>query len=189
MLTLIGRKCNLINTYTSCTLVMQIQLFMQKSHKLVIILEGHGNVKLRIPNLSNHMSAMWPVFAKENLYSWFYCLVWWYVVWELCVKKDFRNNVIICFWSNVSCLIFFKKIQTLQGNHEQPVQSSKIGLGRREYQSLQHRHHSQRSKCRPPKGMYLTQEDVVAVSCSPNAANTLLRQLDMELISLKRQVF
>ncbi|XP_036235718.1 REST corepressor 3 isoform X1 [Molothrus aeneus] len=76
----------------------------------------------------------------------------------------------------------------LMGNNEQPVQTSKIGLGRREYQSLQHRHHSQRSKCRPPKGMYLTQEDVIAVSCSPNAANTILRQLDMELISLKRQV-
>ncbi|XP_025028112.1 REST corepressor 3 isoform X2 [Python bivittatus] len=81
-----------------------------------------------------------------------------------------------------------KKESKKEGNNEQPVQSSKIGLGRREYQSLQHRHHSQRSKCRPPKGMYLTQEDVVAVSCSPNAANTLLRQLDMELISLKRQV-
>ncbi|XP_025065084.1 REST corepressor 3 isoform X6 [Alligator sinensis] len=77
---------------------------------------------------------------------------------------------------------------TMNGNNEQPVQTSKIGLGRREYQSLQHRHHSQRSKCRPPKGMYLTQEDVLAVSCSPNAANTILRQLDMELISLKRQV-
>lgn len=36
--------------------------------------------------------------------------------------------------------------------------------------------------------MYLTQEDVVAVSCSASAANTLLRQLDMELVSLKRQV-
>ncbi|XP_059529898.1 REST corepressor 3 isoform X3 [Myotis daubentonii] len=81
-----------------------------------------------------------------------------------------------------------KKEAKKEGNTEQPVQTSKIGLGRREYQSLQHRHHSQRSKCRPPKGMYLTQEDVVAVSCSPNAANTILRQLDMELISLKRQV-
>lgn len=29
---------------------------------------------------------------------------------------------------------------------------------------------------------------MIAVSCSPNAANTILRQLDMELISLKRQV-
>lgn len=68
------------------------------------------------------------------------------------------------------------------------MQPSKVGLGRREHQSLQHRHHSQRAKCRPPKGMYLTREDVAAVSCSPNAASTILRQLDMELISLKRQV-
>lgn len=65
---------------------------------------------------------------------------------------------------------------------------SKLALGRREHQTLQHRHH-QRSRCRPPKGMYLTQEDVVAVSCSASAANTLLRQLDMELVSLKRQVW
>ncbi|MGH0174035.1 UNVERIFIED_CONTAM: hypothetical protein FKN15_066960 [Acipenser sinensis] len=75
-----------------------------------------------------------------------------------------------------------------QSHSEQPVQNSKIGLGRREHQNLMHRHHSQRSKCRPPKGMYLAQEDVVAVSCSPSAANTVLRQLDMELVSLKRQV-
>uniref|UniRef100_A0A669DFD5 REST corepressor 3 n=1 Tax=Oreochromis niloticus TaxID=8128 RepID=A0A669DFD5_ORENI len=47
-----------------------------------------------------------------------------------------------------------------------PVPGSKVALGR----------------------MYLTQEDVVAVSCSSSAANTLLRQLDMELVSLKRQV-
>uniref|UniRef100_A0A673ZPD7 REST corepressor 3 n=1 Tax=Salmo trutta TaxID=8032 RepID=A0A673ZPD7_SALTR len=69
----------------------------------------------------------------------------------------------------------------------QPLSSSKIGLGRREHLTLMHRHHSQRSKCRPPKGMYLTQEDVVAVSCSSSAANTVLRQLDMELVGLKRQ--
>uniref|UniRef100_A0A3Q3X0N6 REST corepressor 3 n=1 Tax=Mola mola TaxID=94237 RepID=A0A3Q3X0N6_MOLML len=67
------------------------------------------------------------------------------------------------------------------------VPGSKLALGRREHQTLQHRHH-QRSRCRPPKGMFLTQEDVVAVSCSASAANTLLRQLDMELVSLKRQV-
>ncbi|KAJ8246461.1 hypothetical protein GJAV_G00268090 [Gymnothorax javanicus] len=66
--------------------------------------------------------------------------------------------------------------------------AAKIGLGRREHQTLQHRHHSQRAKCRPPKGMFLTQEDVLAVSCSTTAANTVLRQLDMELVSLKRQV-
>ncbi|KAM4750359.1 REST corepressor 3 [Anableps anableps] len=70
---------------------------------------------------------------------------------------------------------------------ELAVPGTKVPLGRREHQTLQHRHH-QRSRCRPPKGMYLTQEDVVAVSCSASAANTLLRQLDMELVSLKRQV-
>uniref|UniRef100_A0A672SX34 REST corepressor 3-like n=1 Tax=Sinocyclocheilus grahami TaxID=75366 RepID=A0A672SX34_SINGR len=74
-------------------------------------------------------------------------------------------------------------------SHAEPqTLSSKIALGRREHQTLQHRHHSQRAKCRPPRGMYLTQEDVVAVSCSSSAANSVLRQLDMELVSLKRQV-
>ncbi|XP_074540087.1 REST corepressor 3 isoform X1 [Halichoeres trimaculatus] len=78
--------------------------------------------------------------------------------------------------------------ETKKENQVEPVvPGSKVALGRREHQTLQHRHH-QRSRCRPPKGMYLTQEDVVAVSCSASAANTLLRQLDMELVSLKRQV-
>ncbi|XP_026091219.1 REST corepressor 3-like [Carassius auratus] len=71
---------------------------------------------------------------------------------------------------------------------EPPMLSSRIALGRREHQTLQHRHHSQRSRCRPPKGMYLTQEDVVAVSSCSSAANSVLHQLDMELVSLKRQV-
>ncbi|XP_042253163.1 REST corepressor 3 isoform X1 [Thunnus albacares] len=78
--------------------------------------------------------------------------------------------------------------ETKKENQVEPVlPGSKVALGRREHQTLQHRHH-QRSRCRPPKGMYLTQEDVVAVSCSASAANSLLRQLDMELVSLKRQV-
>ncbi|XP_069023548.1 LOW QUALITY PROTEIN: REST corepressor 3 [Embiotoca jacksoni] len=78
--------------------------------------------------------------------------------------------------------------ETKKENQAEPaVLGPKVALGRREHQTLQHRHH-QRSRCRPPKGMYLTQEDVVAVSCSASAANTLLRQLDMELVSLKRQV-
>uniref|UniRef100_F7DF12 REST corepressor 3 n=1 Tax=Xenopus tropicalis TaxID=8364 RepID=F7DF12_XENTR len=81
-----------------------------------------------------------------------------------------------------------KKEAKKETSSESCIQPVKVALGRREYQSLQHRHHSQRSKCRPPKGMYISKEDVVAVSCSPNAANTILRQLDMELISLKRQV-
>lgn len=85
-------------------------------------------------------------------------------------------------------LLNFKNIISPTQNQADPVTpGAKLALGRRENQTLQHRHH-QRSRCRPPKGMYLTQEDVVAMSCSASAANTLLRQLDMELVSLKRQV-
>uniref|UniRef100_A0A8B9H4G7 ELM2 domain-containing protein n=1 Tax=Astyanax mexicanus TaxID=7994 RepID=A0A8B9H4G7_ASTMX len=87
-----------------------------------------------------------------------------------------------CSWFRFLCLFI------PQPHPEPQTMSSKISMGRRDHQTLQHRHHSQRSKCRPPKGMYLTQEDVVAVSCSSSAANTVLRQLDMELVSLKRQV-
>ncbi|KAM8921174.1 REST corepressor 1 isoform 2-T2 [Pelodytes ibericus] len=45
-----------------------------------------------------------------------------------------------------------------------------------------------RAKRKPPKGMFLSQEDVEAVSANANAATTVLRQLDMELVSLKRQI-
>ncbi|XP_063804639.1 REST corepressor 1 isoform X2 [Pseudophryne corroboree] len=45
-----------------------------------------------------------------------------------------------------------------------------------------------RAKRKPPKGMFLSQEDVAAVSANSNAASTLLRQLDMELVSVKRQI-
>lgn len=45
-----------------------------------------------------------------------------------------------------------------------------------------------RAKRKPPKGMFLSQEDVEAVSANASAAATVLRQLDMELVSIKRQV-
>ncbi|NP_001082141.1 REST corepressor 1 [Xenopus laevis] len=45
-----------------------------------------------------------------------------------------------------------------------------------------------RAKRKPPNGMFLSQEDVEAVSANANAATTVLRQLDMELVSIKRQI-
>ncbi|XP_016067711.1 PREDICTED: REST corepressor 1 isoform X1 [Miniopterus natalensis] len=45
-----------------------------------------------------------------------------------------------------------------------------------------------RAKRKPPKGMFLSQEDVEAVSANATAATTVLRQLDMELVSIKRQL-
>ncbi|XP_078418545.1 REST corepressor 1 isoform X5 [Cetorhinus maximus] len=45
----------------------------------------------------------------------------------------------------------------------------------------------QRISQKPPRGMFLIQEDLDALSTSSGAASTVLRQLDMELVSLKRQ--
>ncbi|XP_020388257.1 REST corepressor 1 isoform X1 [Rhincodon typus] len=46
----------------------------------------------------------------------------------------------------------------------------------------------QRISQKPPRGMFLIQEDLDALSASSGAASTVLRQLDMELVSLKRQI-
>ncbi|XP_038633211.1 REST corepressor 1 isoform X2 [Scyliorhinus canicula] len=46
----------------------------------------------------------------------------------------------------------------------------------------------QRISQKPPRGMFLIQEDLDALSTSSGAAGTVLRQLDMELVSLKRQI-
>ncbi|XP_026856121.2 REST corepressor 1 isoform X1 [Electrophorus electricus] len=45
-----------------------------------------------------------------------------------------------------------------------------------------------RAKRKPPKGMHLSQGDVAAMSSSGPAAVSVLRQLDMELIAVKRQI-
>ncbi|TRY59651.1 hypothetical protein DNTS_027394 [Danionella cerebrum] len=45
-----------------------------------------------------------------------------------------------------------------------------------------------RAKKKPPKGMHLNSEDVTAMSSSGPAAVSVLRQLDVELITIKRQI-
>uniref|UniRef100_A0AAZ3PDG1 REST corepressor 1 n=2 Tax=Oncorhynchus TaxID=8016 RepID=A0AAZ3PDG1_ONCTS len=45
-----------------------------------------------------------------------------------------------------------------------------------------------RAKKKPPKGMHLSQGDVAAMSTSPPAAVGVLRQIDMELVAIKRQI-
>ncbi|KAM4625005.1 REST corepressor 1 [Polymixia lowei] len=46
----------------------------------------------------------------------------------------------------------------------------------------------QRAKKKPPKGMHLSQGDVAAVSSSAPAAQGVIRQLDTELVAIKRQI-
>ncbi|KAK2913656.1 hypothetical protein QQF64_030573 [Cirrhinus molitorella] len=66
--------------------------------------------------------------------------------------------------------------------------SSKSGPTRKENQGAQYRHHPLRARRRPPKGMHLEQEDIVALSASTDSGAVSLRQLDTQLVSLKRQV-
>ncbi|XP_074517951.1 REST corepressor 2 [Halichoeres trimaculatus] len=65
---------------------------------------------------------------------------------------------------------------------------SRSGPVKKESIGAQYRHHPLRARRRPPKGMYLEQGDITAVSASHDAGVLTVRQLDTQLISLKRQV-
>ncbi|XP_078393308.1 REST corepressor 3-like isoform X2 [Cetorhinus maximus] len=74
-----------------------------------------------------------------------------------------------------------------RAGEQKPTNGKSVSV-KRESQSIQYRHHPPRSKRRPPKDMYLSQDEVAGVSANPNAATISLRQLDSQLISIKRQV-
>ncbi|KAA8582489.1 hypothetical protein FQN60_006160 [Etheostoma spectabile] len=65
---------------------------------------------------------------------------------------------------------------------------SRSGPVKKENIGAQYRHHPLRARRRPPKGMYLEQGDIMSVSASHNAGVLTIRQLDTQLVSLKRQV-
>ncbi|KAL7880256.1 hypothetical protein SRHO_G00025100 [Serrasalmus rhombeus] len=66
--------------------------------------------------------------------------------------------------------------------------SARSGPTRKENQGSQYRHHPLRARRRPPKGMHLDQDDIIAVSASTESGAISNRQLDTQLVSLKRQV-
>ncbi|XP_065104824.1 REST corepressor 2 isoform X1 [Paramisgurnus dabryanus] len=74
------------------------------------------------------------------------------------------------------------------GNGGSDKGSSKSGPTRKENQGAQYRHHPLRARRRPPKGMHLGQEDIVALSASTDSGAVTVRHLDTQLVSLKRQV-
>ena len=50
-------------------------------------------------------------------------------------------------------------------------------------------HSRMRNRRKPPRGMYMNQEDLMAIATGPpGQGEMLLRQLDGELVALKRQV-
>ncbi|XP_066536731.1 REST corepressor 2 isoform X2 [Hoplias malabaricus] len=66
--------------------------------------------------------------------------------------------------------------------------TGRSGPTRKENQGAQYRHHPLRARRRPPKGMHLDQDDIVSVSASTESGAVSNRQLDTQLVSLKRQV-
>lgn len=66
--------------------------------------------------------------------------------------------------------------------------SGRPGPTRKENQGAQYRHHPLRARRRPPKGMHLNQEDITSISASTESGTVSNRQLDTQLVSLKRQV-
>ncbi|KAJ8401717.1 hypothetical protein AAFF_G00376880 [Aldrovandia affinis] len=68
------------------------------------------------------------------------------------------------------------------------VSSGRSGPVRKESLGSQYRHHPLRARRRPPKGMHLIQEDLASVSATPDTGVVSLKQLDTQLVSLKRQV-
>uniref|UniRef100_H3D8I8 REST corepressor 2 n=1 Tax=Tetraodon nigroviridis TaxID=99883 RepID=H3D8I8_TETNG len=65
---------------------------------------------------------------------------------------------------------------------------SRSGPVKKENLGAQYRHHPLRARRRPPKGMHLEQGDITALSASQDSGVLTLRQLDTQLVSLKRQV-
>uniref|UniRef100_A0A3B4VGR3 REST corepressor 2 n=1 Tax=Seriola dumerili TaxID=41447 RepID=A0A3B4VGR3_SERDU len=65
---------------------------------------------------------------------------------------------------------------------------SRSGPIKKESIGAQYRHHPLRARRRPPKGMHLDQGDIMSLSASHDAGVLTVRQLDTQLVSLKRQV-
>uniref|UniRef100_A0A3Q2X8R3 REST corepressor 2 n=1 Tax=Hippocampus comes TaxID=109280 RepID=A0A3Q2X8R3_HIPCM len=73
-----------------------------------------------------------------------------------------------------------KKEVSIGGGKKKKLTKENIGA--------QYRHHPLRARRRPPKGMHLEQADITSLSASHDSGVLTIRQLDTQLVSLKRQV-
>lgn len=78
--------------------------------------------------------------------------------------------------------------QNPNGSGPEKLTPSRSGVVKKENVGAQYRHHPLRARRRPPKGMHLDQGDITALSASQDAGQLSVRQLDTQLVSLKRQV-
>lgn len=87
---------------------------------------------------------------------------------------------------------FFLSVQAVKQNpsstNSDKATPSRSGPVKKENIGAQYRHHPLRARRRPPKGMHLEQGDITSLSASHDAGVLTVRQLDTQLVSLKRQV-
>lgn len=78
--------------------------------------------------------------------------------------------------------------QNPNGSGSDKVTPSRSGVVKKESMGAQYRHHPLRARRRPPKGMHLDHRDITSLSASHDTGLLSVRQLDKQLVSLKRQV-
>lgn len=88
------------------------------------------------------------------------------------------------------CWVFFVQAvkQNPSSTNSDKATPSRSGPVKKENIGAQYRHHPLRARRRPPKGMHLEQGDITSLSASHDAGVLTVRQLDTQLVSLKRQV-
>ncbi|XP_061664608.1 REST corepressor 2 isoform X2 [Syngnathoides biaculeatus] len=78
--------------------------------------------------------------------------------------------------------------QNSNGAASDKVPPGRSGPIKKENIGAQYRHHPLRARRRPPKGMHLERADITSLSASHDSGALTIRQLDAQLVSLKRQV-
>ncbi|XP_061619719.1 REST corepressor 2 isoform X1 [Phyllopteryx taeniolatus] len=78
--------------------------------------------------------------------------------------------------------------QNSNGAASDKVVPGRSGPIKKENIGAQYRHHPLRARRRPPKGMHLERADITSLSASHDSGVLTIRQLDAQLVSLKRQV-
>lgn len=105
------------------------------------------------------------------------------------VKKNLMSNIcVILFYLFFIFLSVQAVKQNPSSNNSDKATPSRSGPVKKENIGAQYRHHPLRARRRPPKGMHLEQGDITSLSASHDAGVLTVRQLDTQLVSLKRQV-
>lgn len=103
-----------------------------------------------------------------------------------CRNVSIWSRFLIFVWFAVSTQAVKQNPTSTSSDKATPSRSGPV---KKENIGAQYRHHPLRARRRPPKGMHLEQGDITSLSASHDAGVLTVRQLDTQLVSLKRQVW